>query len=80
MLLISGSVVGIAILMIAVWDVIAQVRGGITATISYWFWTNASKYPEIPFLLGFVCGHLVWSSFYDLHVVPQLEQVQVEKK
>jgi hypothetical protein len=49
--------VGIAVLVLALWDVLAFVFGK-NATISVVI-TDWSYYtPWVPFVLGFLCGHL----------------------
>jgi hypothetical protein len=51
------------VLIIAVYDIVAAVKGGNPATISGWFWRNSKQYPMIPFLSGIVAGHLYWGGW-----------------
>lgn len=52
--------VGIALWV--VWDVYAATRGQSGVTISAATWAAIKNNPWIPFLTGFVCGHLFWQS------------------
>ena len=50
-----------AVCAILLYDVWAILKGGIKASVSYMVimvWTK--KYPAIPFVAGFICGHLFW--------------------
>jgi hypothetical protein len=44
------------------WDVYAATRGQEGVTISAVTWATIRGNPWIPFLVGFVCGHLFWQS------------------
>jgi hypothetical protein len=56
----SGIFIVLLVVVVAVFDfwVIAVdgKPGSISATLIRWSY----EYPSIPFLLGFVCGHLFW--------------------
>ncbi len=54
---------GVTLLLIvlaAATDYIFFLLGGSKLTLSYEFWESAKHYPFVPFVLGFLCGHLVW--------------------
>jgi hypothetical protein len=44
-------------------DLIFFLLGGSGETLSYRFWELSKEWPLIPFILGFITGHLVWQ--YD---------------
>lgn len=46
--------------LIAVYDIIAIMKGGTEASISSIIITWSYKFPLFPFLSGVVCGHLFW--------------------
>jgi hypothetical protein len=46
---------------IAVFDVFIIIKKGKYESISAYIIRSSHKYPSIPFLIGFVCGHLFWS-------------------
>jgi uncharacterized membrane protein YuzA (DUF378 family) len=48
-----------------VWDIVAVVFGGGSATISDVVLDTAKVYPILPFALGVVCGHLFWPQERD---------------
>jgi type III secretory pathway component EscT len=48
-------------LLIAIFDVYIIAKKGKTESISAHIIRVSHKYPSIPFLLGFLCGHLFWS-------------------
>jgi hypothetical protein len=47
--------------VIAVFDVFIIFSKGKQASISALIIRSSHKYPSIPFLFGFLCGHLFWS-------------------
>ena len=47
--------------LIAAFDVFIIVKKGKYHSISANIIRASHKYPSIPFLLGFLCGHLFWS-------------------
>lgn len=51
-----------AVALVLVWDIYAQIAHGLTATVSYAVWEFCKVAPFIPFLTGFVMGHLFWGS------------------
>jgi hypothetical protein len=59
MLLLGTRIVVIAgTLGFLLWDLLAYLRGGVSATESTFIITMAKKYPSIPFALGILMGHL----------------------
>ena len=52
--------IGILVVAIVVFDFYIIVKKGKTESISAHLIRLSYKYPSIPFLLGFVCGHLFW--------------------
>ena len=49
-----------AILLLGVYDVVAVVNGGVSATISYEVMQAGYHWPAIAFAAGFLCGHWFW--------------------
>ena len=49
------------IISIAFFDIIIILKKGKQESISAHIIRSSRKYPSIPFLIGFVCGHLFWS-------------------
>lgn len=49
------------VVFIAAYDFYIIYKEGKKESISAWIIRLSHKYPSIPFLLGFVCGHLFWS-------------------
>lgn len=45
---------------IVIFDFYIIFKKGKLESISAWLIRLAYRYPSIPFLLGFVCGHLFW--------------------
>ena len=54
-------VIAIVVVVIAVFDFYIICKKGKKESISAYIIRWSHKYPSIPFLLGFVCGHLFWS-------------------
>jgi len=50
----------LAIVILGGYDIIAYVRGGSEATISFILLQASRKNPVIPFAFGFLMGHLFW--------------------
>lgn len=48
------------VVAVAVFDVYIIAEAGKTESISATIIRWSHDYPSIPFLLGFVCGHLFW--------------------
>jgi hypothetical protein len=48
------------VIILIIYDIWAWNVGGTEATISWVTWEWATKYPAVPFGVGFVCGHLFW--------------------
>lgn len=57
---ITGFIVAFAIAVVGIWDLIAILRWGPTATVSQFWWDLAKKYPVINVLIGIVIGHLTF--------------------
>jgi type III secretory pathway component EscT len=53
--------IGIIAIAIAVFDFWIIWKKGKQESISAHLIRLSHKYPSIPFLLGFLCGHLFWS-------------------
>jgi hypothetical protein len=51
---------GILVCVIAFFDVYVIMEGGKESSISHVLIELTYEYPSISFLLGFVCGHIVW--------------------
>lgn len=54
-------VVGLLVVLIAVYDVWIILKKGKQESISAYIIRWSKQYPSIPFLIGFVAGHLFWS-------------------
>ena len=52
-----------ALFIMGVGDLLFFAKGGASQTLSYSFWMLSKQWPIIPFILGFLAGHLVWQ--YD---------------
>ena len=46
--------------LLLVWDIFAQIAGGLKSTISWQIWEWTNEYAFLSFLAGFVCGHVFW--------------------
>lgn len=59
----KGVIIGATVIVI-VWDILAVVlskkTGELKNSVSYAIWEFCRRAPFIPFLVGFVCGHLFW--------------------
>lgn len=51
----------ILVVLVASFDVFVIAKKGKQESISAHIIRYSHKYPSIPFLLGFLCGHLFWS-------------------
>jgi predicted permease len=51
----------IVVAAIAIFDVWVIIKKGKQESISAHIIRLSRQYPSIPFLIGFVCGHLFWS-------------------
>lgn len=58
---ITRIVILVGVLLWIGWDIFAFIKGH-DATISIQIWGWSSRWPVIPFVSGFVCGHLFWQS------------------
>jgi hypothetical protein len=52
-----------ALALMGIFDLVFFIWGGAGETLSYQFWILAKTWPIVPFVLGFIIGHLVWQ--YD---------------
>lgn len=57
---VTQIVICIALVGLIIYDVIAIVQGGTEASISSIIITYAYKMPMMPFMVGFLMGHLFW--------------------
>lgn len=46
--------------ILLIWDIIAQVTGGLKSTISWQIWEWTNEYAFLSFGVGFLAGHLFW--------------------
>lgn len=51
----------VTVFAIIVFDFYIILKKGKYYSISAYIIRMSHKYPSVPFLLGFVCGHLFWS-------------------
>lgn len=56
--------------IIFIYDGYLLMFKGYEATISWTLYTWALKFPVIPFLIGFVMGHLFWPVYVGSAIVP----------
>lgn len=59
---ISRIVTVAALAVVLVWDLYAQIAHGLGATVSFAVWEFSREAPFVPFLVGFVMGHLFWGT------------------
>lgn len=50
------------VVLILIYDAYLQLSGGEVNTISVRFYIAARKYPIIPFIAGYLLGHLTWGN------------------
>ncbi len=53
-------VLAIVTAAVLIYDGYLQATGGDAATISIAFMQSAKAYPVLPFLVGYLMGHLTW--------------------
>jgi hypothetical protein len=58
------------------YDFYLYFGGGTEATISWYLYTLAYEKPFVPFLIGFLCGHLFWS----MHNPRDWKKIKPDKK
>lgn len=51
---------GLLLVAVTIYDVVAISNGGTEASISQWIYTASYKYPIMTFGFGVLCGHLFW--------------------
>jgi hypothetical protein len=54
------TILVLAVIFLALYDIYALIRYGNSATISYIIYTNSKKYPIIAFAMGVIAGHFFW--------------------
>jgi hypothetical protein len=59
----TDRVIFFAVVSLLLYNVVAGVMGGGTATISARLQHHAVRYPVIPFAIGMLAGHWVWPVF-----------------
>ena len=61
---ISRIIVISAVALVLVWDIVvlflSKKKGDLTTSVSYAIWGFARRAPFVPFIVGFICGHLFW--------------------
>ena len=50
------------VLIVIIWDVIANCTGHYEATISRVLYDMSANYPVVAFVFGFLCGHAFWKN------------------
>jgi H+/Cl- antiporter ClcA len=51
--------------VVAAWDVYVIFQGQQEATFSVVLYESSKRWPVIPFVLGFLCGHVFWQIYGD---------------
>jgi len=51
--------------VVAAWDVYVIYQGQQEATFSVVLYESSRRWPVIPFVLGFLCGHVFWQIYGD---------------
>ncbi len=51
--------------VVAAWDVYVIYQGQQEATFSVVIYESSRRWPVIPFVLGFLCGHIFWQIYGD---------------
>lgn len=69
-------VIGLIIVLIAVWDVFVIVKGGTEASISNRLIVWSYDYPMFTFSMGLVFGHLFWR----MKTTPELKKIEEDIK
>ena len=57
--------IGFMVAAITVFDIYIILKKGAPASISAYIIRASRKHPSIPFLIGFLAGHLFWSMSED---------------
>jgi len=58
----TGPTIGLFIIGLIIYDIIAYIFGGQEATVSFLIITDWSRnYPAFTFGMGFIMGHLFWA-------------------
>ncbi len=53
-------ILSLTALVLILYDIAAALIWGQRATISVTLYSLSKQYPVIPFLIGFVLGHVIW--------------------
>lgn len=56
--------------ILILYDVVAAFKGGVVSTISWQIFSNAVRYPIIPFAFGLLFGHLFWLQVFPPGTCP----------
>jgi len=51
--------------VVAAWDVYVIYQGQQEATFSVVLYESSRRWPVIPFVFGFLCGHVFWQIYGD---------------
>ena len=62
---ITRMLIALIVLVIAVWDFYVIYQGHQEATFSVVIYESSKRWPVIPFVLGFLCGHIFWQIYGD---------------
>jgi len=73
-------VILLIVAFIIIYDFVIIYNRGKYESISAWIIRLSRKYPSIPFLVGFVCGHLFWSMDTNDWKIPDKPAEQIEKQ
>ena len=53
------------VLLVTLWDFYVIYQGQVPATFSVVIYESSKRWPVIPFVLGFLCGHIFWQIYGD---------------
>jgi len=62
---ITRMLVVFIVAVVAAWDVYVIYQGQQEATFSVVIYESSRRWPVIPFVLGFLCGHIFWQIYGD---------------
>ena len=54
----TGLIVTTGVIILGIYDLVAVTFGGVDASVSRFLLGSAMVAPLIPFVFGFICGHL----------------------
>jgi hypothetical protein len=55
----TGEFLIVVCIILAIWDLISELRGGVKSTESWFINRTAKRFPTLVFALGFLCGHFL---------------------